>query len=99
MLHGGPRAWCWVIVALEPHLSALRLYDRGEATELMLRPADLEAPHLSHLSSDGSAALYLQGTVVGLVAVRFRRQVGGDAFRLVMAENMAPWLRAFSTSR
>ena len=33
MLHGGPRAWCWVIVALEPHSSALRMYDRGESTE------------------------------------------------------------------
>ena len=26
-------------------------------------------------------------------------QSGGDAIRLVMAENMAPWLQAFSTSR
>ena len=45
------------------------------------------------------AALYLQGTVTGAAATRFRRQSGGDALRLVMAENMGPWLRAFSTSR
>ena len=37
--------------------------------------------------------------MVGSAAVGFRKQYGGDAFRLVMAENMAPWLRAFSTSR
>ena len=36
---------------------------------------------------------------MGSAGVRFRRHYGGDAFRLVMAENMAPWLRAFSTSR
>ena len=86
-------------MALEPHSFALRLYDRGEATELTVRAADLEAPHLSALSSDGSAALYLQGTVAGSAAVRFRRQYGGNAFHLVMAENMTPWPRAFSTSR
>ena len=82
-------------MALEPHSSPLRLYDGGEATQLTVRPADLEAPHLS----DGSATLYLEGTVVGSAAVRFRRQYGGDAFRLVMAENMAPSPQAFSTSR
>ena len=36
---------------------------------------------------------------MGSAVARFRRQSGGDAFRLVMAENMAPWLRAFTTSR
>ena len=66
---------------------------------LTVRPADLEALHLGALSGDGGAALYLQGTVTGAVATRFRRQSGGDALRLVMAENMGPWLRAFSTSR
>ena len=99
LLHSGSRAWCWVGVALEPNSSALRLYDRGEGTVLTVRPADLEALHLGALSSDGGTALYLQGTVVGSAAMRFRRQSGGDALRLVMAENMGPWLRAFSTSR
>ena len=51
------------------------------------------------LSSDGGTSLYLQGTVVGSAAVCIRRKDKGDAFRLVMAVNMAPWLRAFSTSR
>ena len=37
--------------------------------------------------------------MVGSAAVRFRRQYGGDAFRLVVAEDMAPWLRALFTSR
>ena len=66
---------------------------------LTVRPADLEALHLGALSGDGGTALYLQGNVVGSAAVGFRRQSGGDALRLVMAENMGPWLRAFSTSR
>ena len=44
MLQGGPRAWGWVIAALEPHSSALRLYDHGEATELTARPADFGSP-------------------------------------------------------
>ena len=66
---------------------------------LTVRPADLEALHLSVLSGDGGEALNLQGTVAGAAATRFRRQSGGDALRLVMAENMGPWLRAFSTSR
>ena len=65
---------------------------------LTVRPADLEALHLGALSGDGGTALYLQGTVVGSAAMRFRRQSGGDALRVVMAENMGPWLRAFSTS-
>ena len=43
--------------------------------------------------------MYLQGNVVGSAAMRFRRQSGGDALRLVMADNMGPWLRAFSTSK
>ena len=98
-LHGASRAWCWVVAALEPHSSALRLNDRGEGTVLTVRPADLDALHLSALSGDGGDALYLQGTVTGAAATRFRRQSGGDALRLVMAENMGPWLRAFSTSR
>ena len=93
------QAWCWIVAALEPHSSALRLYDRGEGTALTVRPADLEALHLSALSGDGGEALYLQGTVAGAAATRFRRQSGGDALRLVMAENMGPWLRAFSMSR
>ena len=99
LLHSVSRAWCWVVAALEPHSSALRLYDRGEGTVLTVRPADLEAVHFGALSGDGGAALYLQGTVTGAAATRFRRQSGGDALRLVMAENMGPWLRAFSTSR
>ena len=66
---------------------------------LTVRPPDLEALHLGALSGDGGAALYLQGTVTGAAAARFRRQSGGDALRLIMAENMGPWLRAFSTSR
>ena len=97
LLHSVSRAWCWVVAALEPDSSALRLYDRGEGTVLTVRPADLEALHLSALSGDGGEALYLQGTVAGAAATRFRRQSGGDALRLVMAENMGPWLRAFST--
>ena len=99
LLHSVSRAWCWVVALLEPHSSALRLYDRGECTVLTVRPVDLEALHLSALSGNGGEALYLQGTVAGAAATRFRRQSGGDALRLVMAENMGPWLRAFSTSR
>ena len=99
LLHSMSRAWCWVVAALKPHSSALRLYDRGEGTVLTVRPADLEALHLSALSGDRGEALYLQGTVAGAAATRFRRQSGGHALRLVMAENMGPWLRAFSTSR
>ena len=99
LLHGGSRAWCWVVVALEPHSSALRLYDRGESTVLTVRPADLEALHLGAVSGDGGKALYLQGIVVGSAAMSFRRESGGDALRLVIAENMGPWLRAFSTAR
>ena len=87
------------MAALEPHSSALRLFDRGQGTVLTVRPADLEALHLGALSGDGGTAPYLQGTVTGAAATRFRRQSGGDALRLVMAENMGPWLRAFSTSR
>ena len=98
LLHGGSRAWCRVVVALEPHSSALRVYDRGESTSLMVRPADLEALHLGVLSGDGGTARYLHGTV-GSAAVRFRQRSGGHAFCVVMAENMAPWLRAFSTSK
>ena len=99
LLHSVSRAWCWVVAALEPHSSALRLYDRGEGTVLTVRPSYVEALHLSALSGDWGEALYLQGTVVGAPATRFRRQSGGDALRLVMAENMGPWLRAFSASR
>ena len=88
LLHSVSWAWCWVVAGLEPHSSALRLYDRGEGTVLTVRPADLEALHLSALSGDGGEALYLQGTVAGAAATRFRRQSGGDALRLVMAENM-----------
>ena len=99
MLHSVSRAWCWVVAALEPHSSALRLYDPGEGTVLKVRPAYLVALHLGALSGDGGEALYLQGTVMGAAGTRFRRRSGGDAFRLVMAENMGPWLRASSTSR
>ena len=99
LLHSVQRAWCWVVAALEPHSSALRLYDRGEGMVLTVRPADLEALHLSALSGDGGEALYLQRTVAGAAATSFRRQSGGDALRLVMAENMGMWLLAFSTSK
>ena len=99
LLHSALRAWYWVVAALEPHSSALRLYDRGWGTVLTVRPADLEALHLSALSGDEGDALYLQGTVTGAAATRFCRQSGGDALRLVMAENMGLLLRAFSTSR
>ena len=99
LLRSVSRAWCWVVAALEPHSSALRLYDREEGTVLTVRPADLEALHHGALSGGGVAALYLQGTVTGAAATRFRQQSGGDAFCLVMAENMGLWLRAFSTSR
>ena len=66
---------------------------------LTVRPADLEALHLSALSGDECEALYLQRTQAGAAATRFCRQSGGDALRLVMAENLGPWLRAFSMSR
>ena len=99
LLQSVSRAWCWVVAALEPHSSALHLYNRGEGTVLTVRPANLEALHLSALSGDGGEVLYLQGTVTGAAATRFRRQSGGDALRPVMAENMGPWLQAFSTSR
>ena len=90
LLRSGSRAWCWVVVALDPNSSALRLYDRGEGTVLMVCPVNLEALHLGALSGDGGTGLYLQGTVVGSAAMRFPRQSGGDDLRLVMAENMGP---------
>ena len=99
LLRSVSRAWCCVVAALEPHSSALRLYDCGEGTMLTVRPADLEALHHGALSGGGGAALYLQGTVTGAAATRFRQQSGGDALRLVIGENMGPWPRAFSTSR
>ena len=99
LLHTVSQAWCWVVAALEPHCSVLRLYNHGEGTVLTVRPADLGALHLSALSGDGGAPLYLQGTVTGAAARRFRRQSGGHALPLVMAEKMGLWLRAFSTSR
>ena len=99
ILHCGSRAWYWVIGALEPHSSVLRLYDRGGVPELAIRPADVVALHLGTLSGDGGTALFLQGTIVGAAALRFRRSYGGDAFRLVMAQTMAPWLWAFSGFR
>ena len=99
LLHSVSRGWSWVVVALEPHSSALRLYHRREGTVLTVRPANLEALHLSALSGDGGEALYLQGTVAGAAATRFRRQSGEDALRLVLAENMGLLLRAFSASR
>ena len=68
-----------------------------QSPRVPFRHANLEALHLSALSSDGGTALYLQGAVVGSAAVRFRRQYGEDAFRLVVAENMA--LQAFFMSR
>ena len=86
-------------MALELYSSALRLYDRGQGTVLTVRPADLEGLHLGALSGDGRAALYLQGTVAGSAAMRFCPQSRGDPLRLVMAENMGPWLREFSASR
>ena len=58
---GNPAWWaaggCWVIVALEPHSSALRMCDCGGATEVTVRPADLEALHLRALSGDRGTAL------------------------------------------
>ena len=74
LLHSGSRAWCLVVVALEPHSSALRLYDRGEGTVLTVRPADLGALHLAALSGNSGTALYLLGTVVGSATMRFRRR-------------------------
>ena len=79
--------------------SAPRMYDRGGAPELTIRLADSEALHLRSLSGDVGIAAYLQGTLVGLAALRFRKHYGGDAPRLVMAEAMTPWLRAFFHSR
>ena len=38
LLHSVLRAWCWIVAALEPHSSALRLYDRGEGTVLTVPP-------------------------------------------------------------
>ena len=99
LLQSVSRAWCWVVAALEPHSSALCLYDRGEGTVLTVLFADLEALHLGALSGEEVAALYLQETVTGAAATRFRLQSGGDSLRLAMADNMGPWLRAFSTSR
>ena len=37
--------------------------------------------------------------MVGSAAICLRRQSEGDALRLVMAEKIGPWLRAFSASR
>ena len=99
LLQSVSRLWCWVVVVLELHSSALRLYDCGEGTVLTVRLADLEALRLGALSGDGGTALYLQGTLAGSAAMRFCRQSEGDALRLVMAVNMGIWLRAFPTSR
>ena len=81
MLHGGPRAWCWVIVAMGPHSSALRMYDRGGVPELAIHPADLEALHLGTLSGDGGTALFLQGNLGGcsgapVLQALWRRRLG-----------------------
>ena len=92
------RAWCWVIAVLEPHSSALCLYDHSGVPELMLRPADLEALRLGTLGRDCSIAVFLKGTVVGTAALWYQRSYGGDAFDLVMVEERAPWLRAFASS-
>ena len=86
-------------MALELHSFALHLYDRGGVPERAIRPADLEALHLVTLSGEGGTTLFLQCTLVGATAVRFRTSDGGDAFHLVMAETMAPWIRALSDSR
>ena len=56
LLQGGARAWCWVIVALKPHSSAVCVYDRGENAALTIPPAHLEALHLGALSSDEGTA-------------------------------------------
>ena len=71
----------------------------GRARRSRSAPPELEALHLGALSCEGGTALYLQGTVVGWAAMRLRTQSGEDALRLVMAENVGPWLRAFSTCR
>ena len=99
MLQGAWWAWCCVIVALEPPSSALRLYHRGRVPQLAIRAAALEALQLGTLSGNGGTALFLQGKLVGAAALRFCKSHRGDAFRLVMAETMALWLRAFSGSR
>ena len=59
LLHSGSRAWCLVVVALEPHSSALRVYDCGKGTALTIRPAHVEALQLSALSGDRGTAPYL----------------------------------------
>ena len=99
ILHLGSRAWCRVIVVLEPHSSMLCPYDRGGVRKLTLRLADLQALHVGTLSGDHSTALYLRGTVVGHAAPHYRRSYSGNAFHLVMVANMAPWLRAFTRLR
>ena len=99
VLHCGSRAWSWVIVALEPPSSPLRMYHCGGVPELAIRPADLAALQLATLGGDGGTVLFLQGALVGATALRLRKSYGGDTFILVMAETMAMWLRAFSGSR
>ena len=42
LLHSGSPGWCWVVVALEPNSSALRVFDRREGTALTVGPPDLE---------------------------------------------------------
>ena len=59
MLHGGPRAWFWVIVALKPHSSPLSLYDRGGVPELAIRPVEPEALLLGTLSGNRGTAWFL----------------------------------------
>ena len=68
--HSVSQAWCWVVAALEPHSSALRLYHRVEGTVLTVRPADLEALHLGALSGDKGG---------GAVPPRDRDGCGRDA--------------------
>ena len=95
MLPCGSRAWCWVIVALGSHSCMLRMYDHGGVPGLAIRPADLDALHLGTLSDGGGTALFLQWTLAAAAALRCCRNYGGNAFRLVMAETMEPWLCAF----
>ena len=47
----------------------------------------------------GNTTLSLTCTIGGVVAIRYRRSFGGDAVHVVMAQGVAPWLRAFATSR
>ena len=107
ILRGGSQAWCWVIVA-----GSSWRWSRTPPRCVCMAAEGCRSPRFARptwrpctwvlwvvMAAPRCTSMYLQGTVVGTAAPRYRRSYGGDALRLVMAEGMAPWLRAFTGSR